>query len=69
MIYIYIVTYIYTREICLDDPFRGYVWVALLSLLIAMLMYVPWRLSKDNLVPRRVQRGGMWRGHREMSQQ
>lgn len=28
---------------------NSYVWVALLSLLIAMLMYVPWRLSKDNL--------------------
>lgn len=27
---------------------NSYVWVALLSLLIAMLMYVPWRLSKDN---------------------
>ena len=59
--YIYICIYVYTyiyiyMYVCIYARFAqipGYVWVALLSLLIAMLMYVPWRLSKDNSVPRR----------------
>ena len=55
-IHIYIYRYITNnkREDLPRLSLWGYVWVALLSLLIAMLMYVPWRLSKDNYVPWRM---------------
>ena len=36
-------TYLVPSHTCL-----GYVWVGILSLIVALLLYTPWRLSRDN---------------------